>query len=226
MRLHTLTITLAAVALMAPALPLVPAAASPGILLQEAVVQVGDDFFAARTIRVTPGTTIIWRTVGSNGHTVTSDTGLFDSGISPFLRQGDTFQFTFNDPGSYGYYCLFHGGPGGIAMAGTVIVEAATPAPTPAPTSTATPSPPPEPSLTPSPTTTPTQTATEPPATSTPTPTSMPAATSSPTSPPAPSRPDSADDDDGASTTATIAGAAILVAIALAAVWWLVRRRR
>ncbi|GAB4328915.1 MAG: hypothetical protein Kow0010_13060 [Dehalococcoidia bacterium] len=215
----SLPVALVSIAAAAPAV-----LARPGIFPQEAIVHVDDDFFAARTIRVTPGTTVLWQTVGTNGHTVTSDTGLFDSGIDPFLRQGDTFQFTFNEPGSYGYYCLFHGGPGGVAMAGTVIVEAATPTPQPSPAPTATPVPTPTPTQTPSPA------ATAPPS---PTPTATPAATATPTPSPTPGQPattptpaTTGDGDDGTTATAIVAAVALFAAIALAAVWWIVRRER
>ena len=106
---------------------------------QSAAVSAGDDLFEPQTIEVTTGATVVWAVTGTNGHTVTSDTGLFDSGVAPFLRQDDTFSFTFDRPGTYGYYCQFHGGPGGVAMAGTIIVREAqapaviTPSPTSAP---------------------------------------------------------------------------------------------
>ncbi len=52
-------------------------------------------------------------------HSVTSDDNIFDSGIheTPF-----TYEYTFNDPGLFPYYCAVHGGSGGIGMAGTVTV--------------------------------------------------------------------------------------------------------
>jgi plastocyanin len=203
--------------------------ARPGGFPQDAIVEVGDDFFAPQTVRVTAGTTVVWHTAGTNGHTVTSDTGLFDSGIDTFLRQGDTFQVTFDVPGTYAYYCLFHGGPGGVAMAGTIIVEGATAAPvSPSPTPTltrpptetptaiptATPFPTPAPTLTrtPTPTREPAPTATPPPA-----PTSGPAATATP----------GRGDGGGNGISPGVAGGiAVLAAIGLVAGLWLARRRR
>lgn len=69
------------------------------------------------TIR--PGDTVVWTWFG-NLHSVTEANGLFDSGVHnvPF-----TFSFTFDDVGSYSYFCSFHG----AHMAGTIIV--AEPAP-------------------------------------------------------------------------------------------------
>jgi plastocyanin len=49
--------------------------------------------------------TIRWRNSGSFSHTVTSDTGAFDSGeLSPH----EVFVCTFNSPGTYTYHCSFH----------------------------------------------------------------------------------------------------------------------
>jgi len=110
--------------------------ASPARAQGANTVQVGDDHFAPQTITVPVGTTVTWEVTGTHGHTVTSDTGVFNSGSTP-LKQGDTFSFTFNQPGTFPYYCMFHGGPGGVGMSGTVVVTAAQgqqPTPTPVPT--------------------------------------------------------------------------------------------
>ena len=37
-----------------------------------------------------------------------------------------TFTRTFSTPGTINYYCVVHGGPGGVGMAGNIIVNAAT----------------------------------------------------------------------------------------------------
>jgi hypothetical protein len=44
---------------------------------------------------------------GRASHTVTSDSGAFDSGT---LGNGGSFSFTFNDVGSFAYHCAFHSG--------------------------------------------------------------------------------------------------------------------
>jgi plastocyanin len=33
------------------------------------------------------------------------------------------YRFTFTTAGTYRYHCAVHGGPGGVGMSGTVIVE-------------------------------------------------------------------------------------------------------
>ena len=54
---------------------------------------------------VLPGQTVLWSNVSARTHTVTSDTGLFDSGD---LHPGNRFEFQFNQPGAYSYHCTIH----------------------------------------------------------------------------------------------------------------------
>ncbi len=101
--------------------------------LQQANVSIGDNFYNPETITVNAGTTVVWVNNGGANHTVSSDTGVFDSGIAPadLLSSGETFSFTFTAPGTYPYFCYLHGAAGGIGQAGTVIVQqVATPTPT------------------------------------------------------------------------------------------------
>ena len=77
--------------------------------------------FNPANITVLKGTSVIWTNNDVDAHTVTSDTGVFDSGT---LNQGNTFEFMFNDTGTFKYHCTLH-----PTMHGEVIVIAA-PAPT------------------------------------------------------------------------------------------------
>ncbi|MDZ7844454.1 MAG: plastocyanin/azurin family copper-binding protein [Anaerolineales bacterium] len=86
---------------------------------EERMVEVLDSKFGPEEIVIQPGTTVVWNQTGSISHTVTADDGLFDSGN---MEQGDTFAFTFEEEGTFPYYCVYHGGPGGKGMSGTVIV--------------------------------------------------------------------------------------------------------
>ncbi len=87
---------------------------------QQNSVSVMDSFFSPRTIIISAGTTVTWTNMGSMNHTVTADNASFDSGALP---PGSTFSRTFNTPGTFNYYCRFHGGPGGVGMSGVVIVQ-------------------------------------------------------------------------------------------------------
>ncbi len=76
--------------------------------------------FEPREITVKPGTTVIWTNEDSFAHTITAGTreqpsGLFDSGS---VEGGGTFSFTFEETGTYEYFCSFHPG-----MDGVIIVE-------------------------------------------------------------------------------------------------------
>lgn len=74
--------------------------------------------FAPKTVTVKAGSTVTW--VNKDGtHTVTADNGSFQS---PSLTAGKSFSHKFTKPGTYRYYCSFHGGAGGADMSGIVTV--------------------------------------------------------------------------------------------------------
>jgi plastocyanin len=76
--------------------------------------------FAPQEIVVSAGTTVVWTNQDFLAHTVTADDGSFDLG---FYSPGETVSMTFDTPGTYYYYCIPHGTPGGFGMAGAVIVQ-------------------------------------------------------------------------------------------------------
>ena len=86
---------------------------------QTVSVSAMDNSFSPRSLTVSSGTTVTWRNNGSVIHTVTSDSGLFNSGP---IYPGQTFSYTFTNPGTFNYYCQPHGAPGGIGMSGSVSV--------------------------------------------------------------------------------------------------------
>jgi len=49
--------------------------------------------------------TVVWTNNDNMPHTVTSTSGVFDSGYMP---QGQTFTYTFTSPGTYNYFCSYH----------------------------------------------------------------------------------------------------------------------
>lgn len=183
---------------------------------QEVTVEMRNIAFEPRTVTVPAGTTVVWVNRDAFAHTVTADNGSFDSGLIP---PGGAFRFTFERPGTYPYYCVPHGGPGGVGMAGLVVVTAPGPSPTPArPTATPVPPPPtPEPP-TPTPTPEPSPTPVPPTPTFTPSP-----APPTPTAAPPPAA--TAGSDPGPPTGLLVGGIALAALGAAAAVLWRLGRR-
>jgi plastocyanin len=75
-----------------------------------------DDSFQPGQITVPAGTTVRWVNVGQHRHTVTSDTGLWDSRE---LDSGEGYAHTFTVAGTYPYHCRFHA----REMGGVVVVK-------------------------------------------------------------------------------------------------------
>ena len=86
-------------------------------------IEVRDFDFFPDSIEVFVGDTIAFIWTGEVAHTSTSDKvsgpNSWDSGL---LNQGDTFLISISETGLHPYYCIPHGGPGGIGMAGTISV--------------------------------------------------------------------------------------------------------
>lgn len=80
--------------------------ATPGVLAQPGTVavQIVDFAFTPETLTVPVGTTVVWTNTGVQ-HTTTSLDKLWGSLV---MEQGDTFSFTFTQPGVYHYICGLH----------------------------------------------------------------------------------------------------------------------
>ncbi len=63
------------------------------------------NFSFAMDVTVTPGSTVTWKNLDGEPHTVVSADGLFRS---PALDQNDSFSFKFDKPGVYKYICSIH----------------------------------------------------------------------------------------------------------------------
>jgi len=92
----------------------------------------GSMTFAPTSVTINAGDSVTFTYAGGAlPHNVTSDTGLFRCAHGCDSAGGDgntsssawTSTVTFNTPGTFGYYCENHGAPGGIGMAGKVIVN-------------------------------------------------------------------------------------------------------
>ncbi len=99
--------------------PTVAAAPGAQVTVPPNTVDMIDLNFIPNDLTVKVNTTITWINQSQLPHTVTSDTGIFDSGN---INPGGKYSFTFNKSGTYAYHCSYHGKDGGIGMAGTIVV--------------------------------------------------------------------------------------------------------
>lgn len=77
--------------------------------------------FEPTAIRVDAETTVVWKWTGNGGsHNVVhaGSDGLFESDL--VNRTGHTFEYTFDEPGTYNFLCTPHQASG---MKGSVVVE-------------------------------------------------------------------------------------------------------
>jgi plastocyanin len=61
--------------------------------------------FSPMSLTIKAGTSVTWKNLDGEPHTVTSVDGLFRSGA---LDQNDTYTFKFDKPGTYKYLCSIH----------------------------------------------------------------------------------------------------------------------
>lgn len=78
--------------------------------------------FSPATLNVQVGTTVTWLNKDSTIHRVVSDSGAFDSGD---LTNGQSYNFTFSQAGSFPYHCSIH-----PSMKGTIVVSTNAPSTT------------------------------------------------------------------------------------------------
>jgi len=78
------------------------------------VANAGSNSFSPNPAEVKVGETVTWINDDSGRHTVTSQDGVFDSGM---MGKGQSFSFAFDKAGEYPYFCEPHPN-----MVGTVVV--------------------------------------------------------------------------------------------------------
>ncbi|MGF6606503.1 plastocyanin [Paraburkholderia sp. WSM4175] len=61
--------------------------------------------FSPMELTIKAGTTVTWKNLDGEPHTVVNDAGLFRSAA---LDQDDTYQFKFDKPGVYKIFCGIH----------------------------------------------------------------------------------------------------------------------
>ena len=87
-----------------------------------ATVSLIDESYQPPGLEVAVGATVVWENIdGDDDHTVTSTDGVFDSGV---LSAGTAFEHTFEEPGTYRYFCAIH-----PEMEGTITVVGDAPVP-------------------------------------------------------------------------------------------------
>jgi len=86
---------------------------------QEFVIDMANFAFSEATLTIPVGSTVVWRNLDTVQHSATADDGSFDTGL---LDGGGEARVTFSTPGTFPYYCLLHGGPGGVGMSATIVV--------------------------------------------------------------------------------------------------------
>jgi plastocyanin len=112
--------TITAAAALAGATPVIGQMTHPaGGAAGEHAVTINDAGYNPAEMVVAPGQHVMWTNMGVNPHTVTSDTGAFDSGT---LNKNGTFDLAAPAvTGVYAYHCNFH-----AFMHGTVTVSTLT----------------------------------------------------------------------------------------------------
>jgi plastocyanin len=94
---------------------------------QAVTVQMFDNRYEYTEITVPVGGTVTFVGAGHNPHNAMASDGSWSTeAVFGSLEQhdGDAATIDFDTPGTYTFYCTFHGSPDGEGMAGTIIVEA------------------------------------------------------------------------------------------------------
>ena len=94
-----------------------PASKPKALAAASGSVTIADFTFTPGTITINQGDTVTWNNNGPTPHSATANDGSFDTGI---LKKGQSSSHTFNQPGSFSYFCKPH-----PFMKATVVVAAA-----------------------------------------------------------------------------------------------------
>ena len=94
--------------------------AAPADAADQSVTATPGSEFSPESVTVDVGDTVTWNN-GGGFHNVRFDDGSFEQPAEPDPSAW-TVERTFDTPGTFGYYCELHGGPGGVGMSGIVAV--------------------------------------------------------------------------------------------------------
>lgn len=119
----TVIFVAAALLSLAVAVPVASyASTTVNVTIKPGAATLGKNAFNPDSANISVGDTVTWihddkgvphHIVSGNGNT-TTQTGVFDSGVMHF---GNTYSFTFNNPGTYYYYCSIHPSMQGVVTA-------------------------------------------------------------------------------------------------------------
>jgi plastocyanin len=89
----------------------------------EADVTVLDNTFNDENIEVAPGTKVVWTNDGRQNHDIVPVDGGAKFGVEPGDFEPETvYEYVFDKPGTYRYYCSLHGTED-AGMIGAVVVK-------------------------------------------------------------------------------------------------------
>jgi len=75
------------------------------VMADEISVTIKNFDYSPMELDIKPGTTVVWKNLDGEPHTIASTDGMFRS---PALDQNDSYSFTFNRPGVFKYICSIH----------------------------------------------------------------------------------------------------------------------
>jgi plastocyanin len=105
----------------APAAATEPAAPAANADANVIKVIVTDFEFKEKNLTVPVGASVVFVNQGAKKHTATADDNSFDTGV--IAPAAESAPIKFDKAGTFPYFCQFHGGPGGTAMAGVITVQ-------------------------------------------------------------------------------------------------------
>ncbi|HEY3141082.1 MAG TPA: plastocyanin/azurin family copper-binding protein [Acidimicrobiales bacterium] len=89
----------------------------------EADVTVLDNTFNTENIQIAPGTKVVWTNDGRQDHDIVPVDGPDGLGVEPGDFNPDAvYEYTFDKPGTYRYYCSLHGTED-AGMIGAIVVK-------------------------------------------------------------------------------------------------------
>ena len=102
-----------------PAAATTPAAAAAPAVAEDTTISIREFMFSPMLLTVTAGTTVHWKNLDAEPHTVH---GVDTNFRSNAMDQNESFAYKFDQPGTYRYVCSIH-----PQMLGTIVVKGATP---------------------------------------------------------------------------------------------------